>query len=628
MVIQHNMVAQFANSHLKRETVKLGKTTRNLSSGYRINMAADDAAGLSISHKMRAQIRGLDRAKKNIMDGISYCEVADGALNEVNSIFNRMRELAVQSANDTNTNDDRRALNEEVVALKQEVTSIFRSTEFNGRKIWDLNSTDRTQIGTEKVTAVTSDRPYYSGTLTNTNKFAVPANGKYDLLATEEGITVSWTGYNGTAYTSSVIGWPDNLHNTHSFKLSDYVDKTMHPELQGIDFTYTYSVADYASLDDVIDSINGCTVSCYEYCSETAKPSFDTGIDNSDISFSTSFNYSALLASGKDFETYDTKFIEPSSISNLVNDPTSTTASSEQWIFKFDMQGVGGITAKSESAYYYSDWKDPDQKWWYTSSYGYDYAKSFYPEPNNGSISSVLDALNNSKGVNLVDDTQNGGYIVMNFALTPDSGEYYVGGSKYTSIGNLTMKIHVTETDTVDTVMKKLSSLDGLDIYAGNPSTSEASSSTYSSMGSIKKVEFDSPIFEATNRLQIQSGANSGQSIEVSYKAFDLFQLGIEEMKIDTQEDSQTAIQSIDEANKKVLSQRSTFGAFENRLEHAHAIASISSENTSTAESRIRDADMAREMVKYSTSSILIQATQAMLSQANKQENGIMQLLQ
>ena len=136
-IIQNNLEAMFANRQLKITGTGKAKTSEKLSSGYRINRSADDAAGLAISEKMRWQIRGLNRASKNIQDGISFDQTADGYLNEVDSILQRIRELAVESSNDTNTPEDRMHLDEEVQALKKETKRIFKTAEFNTIKIWN-----------------------------------------------------------------------------------------------------------------------------------------------------------------------------------------------------------------------------------------------------------------------------------------------------------------------------------------------------------------------------------------------------------------------------------------------------------------------------------------------------------
>ncbi|WP_097014076.1 flagellin [Anaerocolumna aminovalerica] len=137
MVIQHNMAAANTNRQLGITTGRLGKSTEKLSSGYKINRAGDNAAGLSISEKMRGQIRGLDQASVNAQDGISLIQTAEGALNETHAILQRMRELTVQASNDTNASEDRDAIKKELDQLTTEVTRIANETEFNTKKLLD-----------------------------------------------------------------------------------------------------------------------------------------------------------------------------------------------------------------------------------------------------------------------------------------------------------------------------------------------------------------------------------------------------------------------------------------------------------------------------------------------------------
>ena len=135
-VIAHNMISQFTDRQLNITSKEKGKAAEKLSTGYKINRSADDAAGLSISEKMRWQIRGLDKASDNVQDGVSLLQVADGALNEVHGILQRMRELAVQAANDSNTTEDRYAIQQEMNALGVEIDRIGEETEFNTQKIF------------------------------------------------------------------------------------------------------------------------------------------------------------------------------------------------------------------------------------------------------------------------------------------------------------------------------------------------------------------------------------------------------------------------------------------------------------------------------------------------------------
>ena len=148
MVVQHNLSAMNTNRQMGTVTSALSKSTEKLSSGYRINRAADDAAGLSISEKMRSQIRGLNKASSNAEDGISLIQVAEGALNESHSILQRMNELATQAANDTNTSSDRSAIQQELTQLTSELDRIYSTTQFNTMNLLDGDFTGKSlQVG-------------------------------------------------------------------------------------------------------------------------------------------------------------------------------------------------------------------------------------------------------------------------------------------------------------------------------------------------------------------------------------------------------------------------------------------------------------------------------------------------
>ena len=159
MVVQHNMSAMNSNRNLGISVNQLSKSAEKLSSGYRINRAGDDAAGLAISEKMRGQIRGLDRASANAEDGISLIQTAEGALQETQNIIQRMRELAVQAASDTNTDDDREQLQQEITQLTNEVDRIANTSEFNTKKLLDGSQTGATSFNSGKANA--------EGTFTN-----------------------------------------------------------------------------------------------------------------------------------------------------------------------------------------------------------------------------------------------------------------------------------------------------------------------------------------------------------------------------------------------------------------------------------------------------------------------------
>lgn len=633
MIIQHNLMSMGANRNYNIADKKARKATEKLSSGYRINRASDDAAGLSISEKMRSQIRGLNQASKNLGDGISYVQVADGALEEVQAILHRIRELSVKSANDTNEASDRLAIDAEVQELKKEITRIFTDTEFNAKKIWDENPNSRVQIGIELLPAVTTNDTTVYGTLNEINKAAIPGNGYFALNADDSGITVTWDAYNGNSYTSELIPWADSLAGNHKFNLSDYIDTAANPELAGIDFAYSYTAIEAATLEDVIDSINGERVyinpSTYESTALYAKDG--SALSGLGISFSTSLNYGALLASEKDFDVYDDLFIEGSVGSvinpvNLISDPTGGD-SSDKWSFEFEMDNVGTVKATSSSTYYYSNWKDPEGNWWYTSN-GNTYTRTFYPTPNDGSLDSVNGSLVNS-GLDLVNDSLTGGTVVVRYNLTADSAYTLPNGATNTNVGSTYMYIQVSATDTIDTIFEKLEKIGGIDIAAGNEATNSPSgSSFYSRAYNAEGIEIESPVYKDEISLNIQSGANNKEAIQIQYTSLNNHILGINNVSMQTREKSEEAMGIIDKAQEIVSSQRSQFGAYNNRMESARSNVDNMAERTQSSESRIRDADMAKEMVEFSKNKILVQAGQAMITQANQQPEMVLQLLQ
>ena len=155
MVVQHNLTAMNANRQLGITTGQQAKSAEKLSSGYKINRAGDDAAGLTISEKMRSQIKGLKKASTNAQDGISAIQAAEGALNETHSILQRMNELATQAANDTNTTSDRTAIKKELDALESEIDRIATTTQFNTQNLLDGTFTGKSlQVGALKDQAI------------------------------------------------------------------------------------------------------------------------------------------------------------------------------------------------------------------------------------------------------------------------------------------------------------------------------------------------------------------------------------------------------------------------------------------------------------------------------------------
>lgn len=674
MIIQHNMLAMNANRQFGINTGKTKKTAEKLSSGYKINRAADDAAGLSISEKMRRQIRGLSQSAENIQDGIGYVQTADGALNEAHDILQRMNELAVKSANGTNTEEDREYIDQEVQQLKGELDRIFETTSFNDKLIWVPNKNERVQIGTEEKQAVRfTGSTNYPG-VTNDNCDVLAYNG-YKINADDQGVNVSWTGYDGNAYETKKIDWATLEANNYSFEMSDYFDKTAHPALFDtndkpvLKQKVSFSVQETATIDDIIASINGCVMSHYEGVSMSGQfentsgnaVSNDMSVVDESATYNAAYVSNAKSTDGRDFDAADDTYLEAadssgnkltssSTTGNLISSPSATTVeaarnSTEGWKFSFYMEGVGKVTAQSTSIDYWapSDTSDDDETYWwdwheYYSNGVLEREKLANKENvGTGTLGDVMSVLTGRKGVDGTPglltyanggDADNGGYIEINFSLTSD--QPYSSGSvtSGTSVGSFALQFRVDKTDTEDTVLQKIrNSLNGSTVLDFR-SSSGGSDTAYIYRAYENTHIIDVPIWGGGKNFFVQAGTEAGEHINIQYDCLSVRQLGMHETNVLTVEDSEDAIDSIKSAIQTISSQRSDFGAYQNRLEHSYNVNKNTEENTQASESVIRDTDMAKTMMEHSSLNILLQAGQAMIAQANQSNQGVLQLLQ
>lgn len=631
-------------NQLKMKEKKSSSAAEKLSSGLKINQAADNASGLAISEKMRGQIRGLIEASNNIQDGVSYVQTADGALGDITEILQRIRTLSVQSSNDTNTDDDRKNIDAEVQQLKTQVDDIFGNTEFNKRKIWDLNSTDKMQIGTIPKQAVTMNSPYYQYyTITDTNKGAVPNYPGYTIsvvgtdpnTSSTYGLKVSWKGYNGNNYSTNLINWNNVTGTNPSFDLADYVDTATYPELAGINYKVSYQVEETATLADIADSLNGVVISTSIQTSQSIVNSNANG----DISMGVKIYYLAELASNQTMEAYDTTFIQPniSGSSNVtIPDYTLDPEDSTGIGFDFTMPNIGNVTANCDDIEYYSnDTSDAvENKWWQYVNNGATQYKSIigYAPPVSGTgLNSILSCVETNDGHSITKDATGSGYIILRYSLKSDSA-YSYGGNNSNQVGSMTFTISVSDNDTKDDIINKLNSnfnsTSIVDVFEGNSSTLQPSPATTTVYGATAKEHIiDVPVYKTINDLKIQSGANTNQIINITYDNLRTKDIGINNVNTLTQGTSSDAISVLDGAIKIVSKQRSTFGAYQNRFQYANDNAQNSSENLQSAESCIRDVDMAKEMLEYSKVNILEQAGLSILSQDIKSSQSILNIL-
>lgn len=662
--IQHNILAWNAGRQLNINNKKQVKNVEKLSSGYRINRSADDAAGLAISEKMRRQVRGLHQSVMNIEEGVGYVQTADGALNEVDEILQRMNELAVKGANGTLQEDDRRYIDMEVQQLKQEMDRIFRNTSFNERGIWEADPDTRIQIGSEKQQAVTFINTNTHFDITDENCGVVPL-GAFRIQATkDDGVRVTWTGYDGNDYATDYVDWDTLKEKNYVFEMGDYFGgSAKNPALYKADGTpqfkhlVAFNVVDAAKVDDIITCINGRGMSAGSYAyytpqfrkaDKTATTYPGVGFSSYSLSYPAAYVSSLAAKDGHTFDARDDLYLEPSSYGGNLVPPSSNTgdvaaakASNEKWTFSLKMEGIGDVTATSYSVDYASpSATEPENEglWWRWVRYsdGRQYKNYTERTISGGTLGNVMDALTGNRTAStpgILKEanggiSDHGGYIDINFKLKADNEFSYGKNSKATEVGSFSIRVSVSASDTEQTVLDKINAALKPDTVLDFYTASKSQDGSYAYTASAAPHKIDSPIWGGGVHFWVQAGTESMQHIDLYYDALSCNFLKLTNTKADTAEHCEAAIGAIKNAMSKVNAQRAQFGAYQNRLEHAANNNRNVEENTQAAESRIRDTDMAEMMVEYSGKNILLQAGQAMLAQANQSNQGVMTLLQ
>lgn len=692
LFVQHNLLAENANRQLKVSTGKNAKTTEKLSSGYKINRAADDAAGLSISEKMRRQVRGLHQTVDNITEGVGYVQTAEGALNEVHDMLQRMNELAVKAANGTNTAEDRAYINSEVQALKDEMDRIFRTTTFNEQKIWEPK--DRKLLGVVPKQAVefTNTDTYIA--VTNAN-CGVIGYSSYKIFADkDDGVHIEWTGYDGNPYQTTPISWEELKEKNYRFDMADYFgdrdpgnllyDANGNPVFH---HQVAFAPQETATIDDLVDCIDGTYFSGSVWAGMSGRFEDNKGdrVSSAAGIYSVYINYIAAYGSNhntgndsstsvniRDFDKADDKFLEPTDSSggfvqtrpsggNLTKVPSNGTSdvgvareSRDNWEFTFYMDGIGTVKGASTNISYWapSDTEEDDyghDKWWVWE--GQWVGNVWVPQHHKGAVTrscsekgagtlgSLMQTLTGKKGEaspgllhsKYDGDADHGGYINISFSLTSEDPFEYADGKTSKSIGSFTLQFHVSPTDTEQDVLNRvngaLNSNTILDFYtAGGNSTGYTYEHFYTAYANRKSI--DIPIYGGMCGFYVQGGTEGGQHIAVQYESLSVLALGLQDTNTLTEESAGRAINEVKGALQMVSEQRSTFGAYQNRIEHARNINANVEENTQAAESRIRDADIADLMMEYSINNIIMQAGTSMLTQANQSTQSILELLQ
>ncbi len=543
MVVQHNMQAINANRQLGIASGAVGKSTEKLSSGFRINRAADDAAGLAISEKMRSQIRGLNQASTNAQDGISLIQTAEGALNETHSILQRMRQLSVQAANGTETDEDRSNLQDEVKQLQDELDRIAETTEFNTMKLLD---------GSFSGSAASSSAagPKYSTYDGDLGAFItsdiVGVGVVTNTTATAGGESATWDA-GGTTLTLNLA------HNkTYTQEEIDSLIKNAKQE----DSSATNTPANVT-----VKFANGV------YTAEDAVTSALTVAG-------TKATATAALAA-----TTDTDFVGANEIKITANK------------YGADMNITINVTWDADAG---------DEECSVATTASYDMTKDLGTA--NAMTAQTYDLKLQTGKAYTAEDIEK---ILAEAGLDVDVELSGVKGAP-----DQPNTIMVTKTDHAEVNIT----------LAGGTGVGDEDAF-------LGQANYD--VTSASGGMKLQVGANEGQTISFNIDDMSALSLGVNgtNVRVDDQEKAASSITAIDGAIEKVSKQRSALGAIQNRLEHTIANLDVAAENLQTAESRIRDVDMAEEMVEYSKNNILSQASQSMLAQANQSNQGVLSLL-
>lgn len=508
MIINNNISAVIANKHLLRTEAGISASTEKLSSGYKINHAYQNPSGMAISNKMRAQIKALDRATDNASDGISVIQTADGALNEVTSMLQRMRELAVQAANDTNTPEDRAQIQKEEAQLRDEIDRVSSSTEFNTMQL--LNGDMQTKVYADNVSRLSVSDAVDPGT--------------YSIEITQAATKGSIK--SGTS-SNFISGKTVQSDEAGSFTVNGQTVTLTEGMTDDEAFEALKTAAELGDATATKDSSKNITIT--------------SGIKTDDYDEVLGNAWGKNAAVSISYDTNDKKAENALKYFGLYN-PSNTTPSTSGSIktIKSDSQKDAEVNLRPNTKSTASDAK----KFSSSATASIDGKKVTIKDNNGFEMSFLLDSNSSTESVSAKD---------------PDNLEI-----KVTDIGK--MAFHV--------------------------------------------------------------GSNKDQVIETEIPSISAKSLYLDQINVNSHDSASRAISLVDDAITQVSSIRATLGAAQNRLEHTYDTNNSTSENINSAVSRIRDTDMATEMVEYTKDNVLQQAGTSVLSQANELPQMALQLLQ
>ncbi|MGN0679666.1 MAG: flagellin [Oscillospiraceae bacterium] len=585
MVVQHNMNAINAYNKLNANVAGMKKSSEKLSSGYRINRAGDDAAGLAISEKMRSQIKGLNQAIRNSQDGINMIQTFEGAAQETHSILQRMKELATESANGTYDNaTDRAAIQLEFDQLNDELNQIA-DTDFNGTVV--LNGGEMSDglkaDGNGRIDYSKADRQAQQ--LGWTGGYVIGI-GKDAFITDQDEEIVTFTASVGD---DGKVTWtkPDSAKGTLKTNDDnggfDYRGATIHIDTTKVVTGDTVTVKFKNSVDEegVVSAVVGTTT---DYGTTTADEA-DEARENLTLTMEADSVTSQGAANGmnalNNLKVDITLAASSKTVGLKVNNVPIPTAA-DAWAKIGDTEDGGAIYINNAGEINYA-----------------------------------------AKGANAADGTK----IATLGGIT--NGKAADLGANATAAGTATVTYNVSRASFTP---KQAAQIEVIEPGSGKVSQSNS-------------YDKSTAILTYAENITLQTGARTKDSVNFTFnynsdKTADMGELkanlnlsaradglNTENLSLATQKDANYAIDQIDKAINKTSMVRASFGSIQNRLEHKITNLTTTSENLTEAESAIRDTDMASEMMNYTKFNILQQAAQSMLAQANQQPQSILQLL-
>lgn len=634
MVVQHNLQAMNANRMLGVTTSAQSKSSEKLSSGYKINRAADDAAGLTISEKMRKQIKGLDQASTNAEDGVSAVQTAEGALTEVHSMLQRMNELAVQAANGTNSESDRQAIQDEISQLETEIDRVAETTKFN--EIYLLKGDPAETSSDVKVAAHDAG---LAGKLVD-NGNGTSTFTLNDALEDGDKVTIAGKEYTiGTTGKGSVLDPATLNDSTDGYDVSTSLDSLT----LSVGDSVTYAGATYTLTDkvaaDTLTWADGDTFKIgdvgYTVAAATSLDALELSADDA------AAKIEEALADGK-------QVVVTANAGNANANSKTLVASLEAGEVSIADTIIAGNATAALLAQAGSGSADA-----VTLAAGDSVTISgettIATEATPAAAKDVYDSIDalaagNTVQVGSGEDAVT--YTIVDSEDEADAATYKVtkdtilsniqdgetvnvnGGGSQTVIGDIGS---AGSTDDVITAKTAYAMMAQELQVASSIGTDQAATVKNEGNGKFTITQGTVEVKDALAfNLHVGADADMTNKINVDIESMSAASLGIKGINVtdDSGVAATYAIDAIADAISKVSSQRSALGAVQNRLEHTISNLDNIVENTTSAESRIRDTDMAEEMVEYSKNNILAQAGQSMLAQANTSTQGVLSLLQ